>query len=87
MIGLNGSLVAVLCLAYFVLFAVALSYGQSPAEDAAGMAQRSTRSTRPGAETIVAYTRSARDHQARSHRTDQAIGAIVLSLRHGQRAS
>jgi len=86
MIGLNGSLVTAFCLAIFVLFACALSYDQSPAHTAAHASERSTRSSRSGAATIVAYTRVTRAHQAQTRHTDQTIGAIVLSLRHGRRA-
>ena len=86
MIGLNGSLVTVLLLSYFLLVVCALSYGQPPAGRAAETSGRCTRSPAPDAATIVAFTRSARAHQARSRHTDQTIGTIVLGLREGRRA-
>jgi hypothetical protein len=98
MIGLNGSLVAVLCGAYFVLLVCALSSGPSigadprPAQNFANKMEPSpgrwsrevTRNMKSRAPVVVAYARAAMDQATRSRRTDDMIGAIVLSLRRTQ---
>lgn len=99
-IGLNGPLVALLCVAYFVLIACALSTGRSDAravraeprrdrELARRCERRSPATRRPDAEApaLVAYALTTMDHAARSRRLDETIGSIVLSLRGTERCT
>jgi len=99
MIGLNGSLVAVLCLAYFVLIASALAFGRAAGDGDRAMVRydnelerrrrRHTPSTAredSALPNVVAYARTTSDDDAASRRVAEMIDATVLSLRPSERS-
>jgi hypothetical protein len=95
MIGLNGSLVAVLCIAYFVLIACALAFGRTSAADGdqamirseneqdRRRRQHSFATTRQDSAlpAVVTYARTTTDDEAAARRVAQMIDDTVLSLR------
>ena len=98
MIGLNGSLVAVLCIAYFVLIVCALAFGRAAADGDRAMLrceneldrrrrQHSLAATRQNSAlpAVVTYARTTSDDEATSRRVAQMIDATVLSLRPSER--
>ena len=97
MIGLNGSLVAVLCIAYFALIVCALPLGCAAGDGDRAMARsddelerrrrlRSPAATCLGSErSVVAYARTTMDHDAASREAAQTIGAMVLTLQRSAR--
>lgn len=99
MIGLNGSLVAILCIAYFVLIACALAFGRSAADGDQAMVrsenelarrrrQHSFAATREDSSlpAVVTYARTTSDDEATARRVAQMIDATVLSLRPSPRS-
>jgi hypothetical protein len=96
-IGLNGSLVAVLCIADFVLIVCALSLGcaagdgdrataRSYDELERGRRLRSHAAKGLGSElSVAAYARTRMDHDTASREAAQTIGATVLSLQRSER--
>jgi hypothetical protein len=98
-IDLNGPLVALLCVAIFVLICCALSYGES-ALDRARVPARRERERSPGCDRrttnaagseapetaiAVAYALTSMDRASRSRRTEKAISEIVLGLQCSER--
>jgi hypothetical protein len=96
-IGLNGSLVAVLCIADFVLIVCALSLGCAAGDGDRATAgshdelERRRRLGSPAAKclsselSVAAYARTTMDHDTASREAAQTIGATVLSLQRSQR--
>ena len=70
MIGLNGSLVAILCIAYFVLIACALAFGRAAADGDQAMVRSENE-----------LARRRRQHAFAATREDSALPAVVTYAR------
>jgi hypothetical protein len=77
---MNGSLITLLCIAYFALVVCALSPSRAP-DPGAGALEDSANE----AERVVAFARSSSDHDAESRRVARLISATVLSLQQRER--
>ena len=82
---MNGSLIAILCIAYFVLIACALSLTRAADLGDHALENADNDAERVESERVIAYARSSTDHDAESRRVAQLIGATVMGLQQGDR--